>query len=225
MSRRLLLVISVVMGLAASAYAVPLIPDTDVDLPGTTEVLRPELQGVAIEDRLTPFSISLIGGREITGQIQERVVRETVSGTIDFYWRVFNDASSDDKLCYFRLGEFFTTSYDADWRIDGQGDVGPDFAYLFSSDPGYLNFGFENGLAPGQSSKYLFLHTTATSYEEVGVMDVATAGTADISELFATFAPLYPDVPPTVPDGGSTLVLMGLVLSSLGLVHRKLSLR
>ena len=57
----------------------------DTPLGGTTVALRPELAGTVIEDVLTPFSF---GALNLTGTVQNRVVRETNTGTLDFYWRI-----------------------------------------------------------------------------------------------------------------------------------------
>lgn len=65
-----------------------------VALSGTTAAARLELAGVVVEDVLRPFTIGLFGGGEIHGTLQDRVVREDIAGTLDLYYRIFNDASS-----------------------------------------------------------------------------------------------------------------------------------
>ena len=97
-----------VFGWVSATYAVPLIPGSAVLLPGTTEAARPELAGVVLADQLVSFSVTIPTDQHITGMIQERVVRESGSGTLDFYWRVFNDSSSLNNLGFFRLGQFIT---------------------------------------------------------------------------------------------------------------------
>ena len=205
-----------VFGWVSVTYAVPLIPGSAVLLPGTTVAARPELAGVVLVDQLVAFSVTIPTDQHITGMIQERVVREFGSGTLDFYWRVFNDSSSLNNLGFFRLGQFITGSYDADWRIDGLGTVNPDNAFLFVSPSGFVNFEFTAGLAPGEESRFMFLHTDATSYGLTAIMDVATPGTLERSQLFGTFAP-------GVPDGGSTLMLASLAMSGLALLRRKVA--
>jgi hypothetical protein len=44
---------------AQAAYAVPLIPDSPVILPGTTVAAEPQLAGVVQIDELVPFSIPI----------------------------------------------------------------------------------------------------------------------------------------------------------------------
>ena len=198
----------------ASVRAVPLIPGSAVPLPGTTVAARPELAGVVLVDQLVAFSVTFPTDQHITGTIQERVVRESGSGTLDFYWRVFNDSSSLNNLGFFRLGQFITGSYDADWRIDGLGTVNPDNAFWFGSPD--VNFEFTAGLAPGEESRFMFLHTDATRYALTASMDVATPGTFAESQSFRTFGP-------SVPDGGSTLMLASLAMSGLALLRRKVA--
>ena len=198
----------------SAVQAVPLIPDTWVPLPGTTEAARPELAGVVLVDQLVHFSVTFPLNQHITGTIQERVVRESGSGTLDFYWSVFNDSSSLHNLGEFRVAGFITGAYDADWRIDGLGTVIPDSAFLFGG-LGAVNFKFTAGLAPGEESRFLFFHTDATSYRLTAVMDVTTPGEHFASPLFSTFAPV-------LPDGGSTVSLLGCALLGLAALRRKL---
>jgi hypothetical protein len=74
-------------------------------LPGTTSFAEPQLAGVVLVDELIPFSFSArpaLGN--ITGTVQQRAVRSSVDGTIDFYWRIINDTDSAAAIGSFRLG-------------------------------------------------------------------------------------------------------------------------
>ncbi|UUZ49732.1 hypothetical protein LP420_05975 [Massilia sp. B-10] len=46
-----------------------------------------------LEDEIQAFSFVANGG-VISGTVQSRVVRSTLDGTLDFYWRVVSDADS-----------------------------------------------------------------------------------------------------------------------------------
>ena len=203
-----------------AAQAVTLIDDTAVSLPGTTVAAEPQLADTVLEDKLTDFSIASLG---ITGHIQSRVVRSSVDGTLDFYWRVFNDDTSRGSIGNFRIGEFYASEYNANWRIDGLGDVAPTSAYMFGGSyagKGYINFQFFDAaggaqIDPGESSRFLFLDTSATAYNELSRMDVANSSTTAISGLSYTFGPTAP-----VPEP-STYALMGLGLAAMGFMRRK----
>jgi len=193
-----------------SANAVVLTPDTITPLPGTTAAAEPNLAGTVIVDDLVDFSFAAYGGI-VSGAVQVRIV-ESVDSTLDFYWRVFNDEDSAGAIRSFRLGNFFTSTYNANYRIDGLGDDAPDTAYLFS-DPydGYLNFNFDRGgLRSGSSSSFFFLDTDATQYARTAIYDLANLGHTQISGLFETYAPVNNVPAPT------SIAMMGLGLLSLG---------
>ena len=203
-----------------AAQAVTLVNDTAVALPGTTVAAEPQLAGTVLVDKLTDFTIA---GEGITGHIKSRGVRSSLDGTLDFYWRVFNDPTSRGNVGNFRIGEFIAPEYNANWRIDGLGDVAPNSAYMFGgtyAGRGYINFQFFDAasstgtLMPGQSSYFIFLDTTATSYSENALMDVANMSTTEISELLTTFGPS------AVPEP-STYAMLGLGLAAMALVRRR----
>ena len=70
-----------------AALGVPL-PIGETSLPGTTEADRPELAGVILEDTMTVYSFAGAAGEFVTGVINSLVVRSTLDGTLDFYWRI-----------------------------------------------------------------------------------------------------------------------------------------
>ena len=97
---------------AQSAHAVALSPGATELLPGTTVAAEPQLAGVVQVDDVVPFSFSAYGGT-VSGTVQVRVVESSVDNTLDFYWRVFNDAGSAGVIADFRFGDFVTSTYNA----------------------------------------------------------------------------------------------------------------
>lgn len=216
------LYIAAILSLSAfSANAVLLNPgDTDIPLPGTTSAAEPQLAGIIIVDELIAFSFSAgVGAGDITGMVQQRIVRSDVDGTLDFYWRVFNDANSAAAIGSFRIGNFVSPEYDVNWRIDGLGDKAPDSATRFSGAmDSFVNFDFDvystdpnDGLLPGQSSYFMFLDTTATLYTKTAVYDLTNMFQNPISEQFAAYSPAVVPVPAAVWLFGSGLIgLLGI---------------
>lgn len=198
-----------------SAHAVLLTPSTSTPLPGTTFAAEPQLGGTVLVDDLVDFSFAAYGGT-VFGTVQVRVV-EAVDNTIDFYWRVKNNIESSGAIGSFRIGDFLTPSYNANYRIDGLGDDAPDSAYLFSAPyEGYVNFNFADGLLAGSSSNFFFLDTNATAYAKTAFYDLTNIGQTQISSSYSGYAPVY-DVP-----APASLGLMGLGLVALGVRRRRL---
>jgi hypothetical protein len=182
-----------------------ILPVGTTPLNGTTLAAKPQLAGIAIEDEVVAFSFAAYGGI-VSGTVQSSVVRSSVDNTLDFYWRVINDANSAGAITSFRIGNFFTSSYDADYRIDGLGDIGPDSARRFAAPEVNFLFGDARGsLAPGASSKFMFFDTDALTYSRTGRYDLTTVQNGQISGLFSTFAPGAA----VVPEPGSYALLAG----------------
>ncbi len=187
----------------------------DTGLGGTTAAARPELAGLILEDDVVAFSFD-----GISGTVQSRVVRETVSGTLDFYWRVKVDArSTGGSISSLRIGTFgYDWITDADWRIDGLGTVNAYTGRVFnpadpSSADGDVNFLFPDPpIGAGAESTFMFLHTSATSYARTALYDLTREG-GGISTLTSTFAPAVPEP--------STYGLMALGLGLLGAAARR----
>jgi hypothetical protein len=213
-----------VLACAGSVQAVPLNdsfvaqPFLDTALHGTTSAARPELAGTVLQDVITSFSF---GALNIFGTVQNRVVREDGTGTLDFYWRILVDpASTGGGIGAFRLIDFgYSNLTDADWRIDGLGANGPEIARLFNPathPEGAINFLFDPAVAAGtDGSSFFFLHTGATNYALTANYDLLGGRNQTLSDEFRTFAPAA-----AVPEP-SVMAMLGLGLAVLGVAKRR----
>jgi hypothetical protein len=194
---------------ATGSGAVVLLPGSAELLAGTSSASRPELAGTVIVDDLKSFTgIDSYGNIWFSGDLQVRIVREDISGTLDFYYKISNSAGSLDGIERISLSDFTGWDTDVDWRIDGLGSVAPSYADRQLSG-GTVSFNFTNfpgtpGLvAPGSESRFIFIKTNATSY---------TAGSAVLIDGGIASVRAYA---PALPEAGALFLfgtgLIGLV--------------
>lgn len=184
----------------------------DTSLAGTTFAARPELGGLVLADTDTPFSVD-----GVTGYVQNRVVREFGTGTLDFYWRVVVDPGTNGGgIEALRLADFgYGYMNDADWRIDGVGTIGATTGRLFNPavhPEGDINFLFDSNVGSDESSSFFFLHTSATNFAMTGFYDVLNAD-GNFTAAAATYAPAVPEPTPAM--------LLGLGVLTLGLLRSR----
>jgi hypothetical protein len=208
------LLAAALFAVASPAFAVPLVVG-DNPLPGTTVALRPELAGTIIEDRLVDYSFTM-GTELLTGQVQQRVVREDASGTLDFYWRIIPGDDGNLPILSFRLAGFDGFITDGDYRIDGLGSVAPTSALVFPQ-PGFVNFQFANPIGPTvDSSNFFFLHTTATKYADTGRYDIVCGPFGCTTDPYSTFAPSA-----AVPEPASWAMMILGFLGAGAVIRRR----
>jgi len=219
---------AVLLTVASAAQAVSLNnafvaePFLDTGLGGTTVAARPELAGTVLVDDVQPFDFGALG---ITGAVQNRVVRENGTGTLDFYWRIIVDpTSTGGGVSAFRLEDFgYANLTDADWRIDGVGSAAPFIGRLFNPaghPDGAINFLFPDPpVQPGDpaektnGSRFFFLHTDALFYAKTATYDLLGGQDETLSALYSTYAPAVPEP--------SSVLLVGLGLAGAGLAGKR----
>ena len=171
-----------------SALAVPIAPGATVALPGTTNTIHPNLTGMVVADTLRPFSF-MIGATTYTGQLQDRVVKESASGTLDFYYRIWLDKQvvQGDQMWVARYGFPQSPtgggiSADVDYRIDGSGLSAPVVAER-SSNGTEIIFRFRAYTigTNSQSTRFTFVSTNATTYHTGGLIRFQVQGGTIVS--------------------------------------------
>ncbi len=202
---------------ALPARAVPVAPGgAPVALPGITVAAEPSLAGTVLADVQSHWVSAidpLYGFPGAEGELISRVVRQTGSGTLDFYWRITVETPSYPnfvpralEITGLALGNFLTgANFDADYRPDGLGTTAPSGA--FSTDAGSFTYTFSAlNFGPGSQSYFLLLHSNATSYDASAF---ATLGVTTVE----TFAPTAP-----IPEPQTWLLMAG-GLAALGLAR------
>jgi hypothetical protein len=172
------------LALNTPAIAVPVLPGHFDITNGTTSSARPELDGVVIADTLRSFKFKDGQGGFITGQIQDRVVRETSAGTLDFYTRVImaSTSSSAASVHQFSRTNFAAYTTDVDYTTDGLGDKGTTFIGR-AGNGSSLAYTLAGSLNPGESSYFILTKTNATSFDARGttVLNYTEANTAKLT--------------------------------------------
>jgi hypothetical protein len=164
-NRRTILVTGALCLAVLAAQAVPLVPGGVAFLFGTTVAARPELACVVIRDAVSPFEVRDANGNVVLkGTIQDRVVKENATGTLDFYFRIKNDPGSTAQITRVDRRNYAAFATDVDYRTDGLGEIGPTRAWR-SNDGSAVYFDFSNApILPGQSSRFVFIRTPARNY-------------------------------------------------------------
>jgi hypothetical protein len=228
--------VAAALGLSAlSAHAVLLNPGANEPLPGTD---GSAVTVTVLENDTNTFSFSAGSGLgDITGTVQQLVVR-AADGTLDFYWQVTNAPTSAGAIGSFRVGNFVSPEYDAGWLSHLPsfvsnpsispyvGDKAPDAAQRFTGAfDSYVNFNFDvfssnpnDGVLPGQSSKFFFFDTTATDYfkTKTAVFDVTNMAQNSSSGLFPAYSPAPIPEPETY-----AMMLAGLGVLGVAAKRRK----
>ena len=167
-------------GVAATttnARAVPLSSAAGVSLSGTTVAARPELAGTVLIDRVRPFSMTTSSGAIISGTFQDRVVKRTSTGKLEFSFRIKNDAASVGNIVVVNRQSYGAyPTVDVDYRTDGLGTIGALAASHGGGASARIKFDFFNApITPGGESRFHFIGTTATDYDESGQVSLQSS--------------------------------------------------
>jgi len=196
---------------ARGAMADPVAPGAGpVAQPGTSELADPSLVGTVLADVSTTWWSAvdpMYGFPGAQGELEARVVRESGTGTLDFYWRITVDGVSypnDVPLLLTISGLPLSrfpggVAFDADYRTDGPGDVAPVDA---SATAQSVTWDFAPGsLGPASSTHFLLLRSIAGGFDASALADYGA-----ISAI--TFAPTPIPEPPALAMAAAGLALL-----------------
>lgn len=108
----------------ALAVSVPLPPGGSITVPATTPAAEPDLAGTIIHDVSLPFTIKKNGAVLCAGQLQNRVVRSSKGGGLDFYYRI-RRTSGQGAINRIETTNFSSAAFNVAYRKDGLGTVPP----------------------------------------------------------------------------------------------------
>jgi hypothetical protein len=190
---------------AGVAHARPLPPGAAIDVTdpftGVSLADRPELAGDVIFEVDQPFA-----GAAFSGTLTTRIVRETGTGTLDFYYRVSPVLDSYD------ITGFNGFNIDADFRTDLPDDPGPKGAQGAhrSADGDTVGFDFVNG--------FLFLQTDATAFDRSGTARLPDNSGDSVATLSNVAVPTQ--APPVVPLPPAIFAGLGGLAMAAGFARR-----
>lgn len=178
-----------ITAMAMAAYAIPLGPGAAVALSGTTVAAHPHLAGVVIVDTLRPFSV-VVGGTTYFGQVQDRVVKSSATGKLDFYYRIMLDKQTLQtemmrvlRASYPQSQTGAGISTDVDYRTDGLGFASP-YGAMRSADGVWVGFEYRGPvIGPGSanSTRFSFISTNATTFNAGGYMKIMILGSTPVT--------------------------------------------
>jgi hypothetical protein len=183
--------LAVSLAAARMAAAVNLPDLGNVNVPGTSYELDNSLGGMIVVDEWIPLDIDMGASGSFTGWLQNRVVEENGTHKLAFYYRIVSDSTS--TLTLNTLADYFPSlpsaaRLDVGYRTDGLGTVAPNTA---ERDGRRVVFHFNTPIGPGQSSRFFYIRTDATSYEySTEVWAVGELGGLVYQDVVGTYGPV-----------------------------------
>jgi hypothetical protein len=207
---------------AGPAKAVLLPPGTPPVTPDNLTLLPHDLTlDVQASAFINPTFSTTLGTTH--GIIASEVFRNPTTGFLDFVYQISNDATSLDALFRGTATDFSslqgTHVPDVGYTTNGSGLAGAHFVngtvqpttvdrLNSSGDTVGFNFTTLGTLMPGATSLVLVIETDATGFT-LGHFSVIDGGVATVDAW-----------EPVVPDGGTTVALLGIALAGLEGVRR-----
>ncbi len=153
------------------------------------------------------------------------------SGTLDFYFQLANNQSAGAFFSRLSASGFAPYVTSVGYRLDGSTVpvFGPSFAdgsvapLLTDRDASgnTLGFNFGAALLSGTVSRVFIISTNATAFGSVAYQLTGMDGAATTTFFFNGLGPTGPAAPiTTVPDSGTSVLLLGLGLAALLMARR-----
>ncbi len=171
---------------------------------GTTVALTPSLAGTLIDSRTSAFSYRRLDFTVVSGSISTDVVRETLSGTLAFYFTIKVNANTTTSaaISILTLPDYLVP-VDVGYLSDTSG-VTP-FTFFARLQGRVIQIGRPTDrIVQGTNTKVYFLRTPAIAYTDTQIAVWDQNFTTGPQVAVATFAPIVP------APGAGTLALVGL---------------
>lgn len=149
---------------------------------GTTAAAVPELSGTIVRDVSIPLAVDDPAGHVLfRGTLQDRVVREATTDTLDFYQQITADPTMPRAVMIdftrqsgFASGaDLFST--DVDFRVDGSGTIAPSIVRR-QPDGSIVQLSFNGKIKPSEQTRYTFVKTDAQAFDLTGLTEVSIIG-------------------------------------------------
>jgi hypothetical protein len=169
---------------AALAVSAPLAPGANIAVPSTTAASEPTLAGGVIHDALVPFSIKTAAGEVLcTGQLQDRVVRSTRTGRLDFYYRI-RSTQGPGAVRGVATSAFGGVPLQVGYRLDGLGTVPPRLANRSPTPGAVVTFEITDppvSCAQHQETRFILIRTPVSAFHVGGKTQIIATTWDEVS--------------------------------------------
>jgi len=167
------------LGAAITAHAgpvAPVAPGANVPLSGTTAIESPTTAGFVIRDELIPFEVrNPVDEVILTGILQDRVVRNSDGDTV-FAPRLRDLANPPGQFGWVigvRVSGYSGVAVNAEYKLDGSGDVGPQSVTRTAGTGDQLFFSHGSALInPPDEQRFLTIVTDELEYSLAGRFEI-----------------------------------------------------
>jgi len=187
-TKSILTLAAALLGFAAAAHAIPVLPGDTHPLVGVDAGSRPDMDGLVVHQSLLPFMITDGNGNPmVQGHVNDRVRESGVTGNLVFEPQLVNlqNFKIDCFVIEMRVQGFAPVLTDVEYRNDLDGNIGPD-AVERSASGDVLTFRhFPADIRPPQFQRPLPILTDTREFAHRGTVTII-AQRPDTLEIFQT---------------------------------------